>query len=665
MKLINKVILGIALCGSLIATSCTKFLDRQPLADLTPELYFNSASDLAAYLVNYYPTFLVNIDGTALFTNGSFNGGPSQSTDYWTDNLSIGTGSAVLKFFGDGSHWTVSDGRSLYNTYSKIRIVNWFLDYVTPKMEAGGPLAGDKDCEHYLGEAYFLRAIAYYVALAQYGDLPIIDKVLPDDDEVLQELSVRAPRNEVARFILSDLDKAISLLKDRSAFGGQRINKESAYLLKSRVALFEGTFEKYHKGSGRVPGDSNWPGGSFSGNIDSEINFFLDQAMSAAKEVADNVPLTANSHVLHPGDDTTVWGWNPYFEMFGQLSLSDVPEVLMWREYSTDLGIGHTVAERSVLGFDGGLTYSLVKSFLMKNGLPIYAEGSGYQGDKSVEVELTDRDERLQLFCWSDSYPNRRRNDFHFEFDILGKVLSNLETRITTGYGPRKYYCYDEKMSGEFANYDETACPIFRSAEAYLNYIEACYEKTGAIDATASKYWKALRERAGVDADFEKTIAATDLSKETADWGLYSGNTTVDKTLFNIRRERRAEFVAENMRLADMLRWRSFDHLNTENVQVMGMNFWDEYIDKYEATKATTGLSLIADGSPQSNMSAQSLGKYIFPYRKTDLNNELTNGLKWHDAYYLYPLGHEDFVFAPKLYQNVNWGTDGGTQALK
>jgi len=26
-----------------------------------------------------------------------------------------------------------------------------------------------------------------------------------------------------------------------------------------------------------------------------------------------------------------------------------------------------------------------------------------------------------------------------------------------------------------------------------LNYIEACYEKTGSIDATADGYWKAIR----------------------------------------------------------------------------------------------------------------------------------------------------------------------------
>ena len=29
--------------------------------------------------------------------------------------------------------------------------------------------------DHYLGEAYFFRALAYYNALVNYGDLPIIE----------------------------------------------------------------------------------------------------------------------------------------------------------------------------------------------------------------------------------------------------------------------------------------------------------------------------------------------------------------------------------------------------------------------------------------------------------------------------------------------------------
>lgn len=71
--------------------------------------------------------------------------------------------------------------------------------------------------------------------------------MLPDDQAILKELSQRAPRNEVARFILKDLDTAISRLKDQGFQNNQRINKQTAQLLKSRVALFEATFENITK----------------------------------------------------------------------------------------------------------------------------------------------------------------------------------------------------------------------------------------------------------------------------------------------------------------------------------------------------------------------------------------------------------------------------------
>jgi len=668
MKIINKVILGVALCSSIIvATSCDKFLDRQPLSDITPELYFNSASDMAAYLINYYPTFLINVDGQKLFHNGGWNAGVAGFSDYWTDNLAYGTGTSVYKFFGDGSHWTVSEGRSLYDTYQRVRIANWFIEYVEPKTKEGGPLS-DKDCLHYLGEGYFLRAMAYYVGLQQFGDLPKIDKVLTDNEEELKALSVRAPRNEIARFILSDLDTAISLLKDCSAVSGQRINKQAALLLKSRVALFEGTFEKYHKGSGRVPGDSNWPGGTYSGkSIDTEISFFLSEAMSSADKLASTIDLTPNSGVIYPETDGVTYGWNAYYEMFSQPSLASVPEVLLWRQYSSELGIGHTVPDRvSAQGNNQGLTYSIVKSFLMKNGLPIYAAGSGYKGDKNTLDEFNGRDDRLQLFCWGDDYTIKDGKSFH-TVDILGNIYTNDQIRIVTGYCPRKYYVYDEIQSQGVENLGQNACPIFRVAEAYLNYIEACYEKNGNIDDKASNYWQSLRQRAGVDTDFNKTIQNTDLSKETEDWGLYSGLSTVDATLFNIRRERRNEFVAENLRLPDLLRWRSFDHLNTVKTYVKGINYWDEYAAKYQEgyNEGKYGVESIADGSTSANMSQKEKSKYMLPYRLTDTNNELSDGMKWHEAYYLYPLGHEDFLYGEKLYQNINWGTNGGTPAIK
>lgn len=92
---------------------------------------------------------------------------------------------------------------------------------------------------------YFFRAYTYFSLLKAYGDFPILTEVLTDGDYAANvEANKRKPRNEVARFILSDLDQAIDLMYPKSnSFTAHRLNRECALLFKSRVALYEATWE--------------------------------------------------------------------------------------------------------------------------------------------------------------------------------------------------------------------------------------------------------------------------------------------------------------------------------------------------------------------------------------------------------------------------------------
>ena len=125
----------------------------------------------------------------------------------------------------------------------------------------------------------------------------------------------------MARFIIEDLDSAYYFMSNTPP-ASNRLTKDCAALLKSRVALFEGTWEKYHKGTARVPGGPGWPGAqkdylkNFTIDIDAEISYFLNEAKKAAQIVADNYPL-----------------YNDYPALFNSNSLSSMPEVLLWRAY--------------------------------------------------------------------------------------------------------------------------------------------------------------------------------------------------------------------------------------------------------------------------------------------------------------------------------------------
>lgn len=689
MKINIKQISLYALLGAgvLTTSSCNDFLDREPINQITEKAYFQSADQLANYLNKYYNDFLTLPYNGKMYHKREWNDGLAQS-DKNTDIMVQSVGGNTTLFATD--HWEVPGKKNLQDDYFKqIRICNYFIETVLPKFEAGEISGGEEVIKSYIGEIYFMRAIVYFNALAAYGDFPIVEQTLANENEVVIEAGKRIPRNELARFILADLDTAISMLQSRSAYQGQRLCKEAALLFKSRVALFEGTFEKYHKGSGRVPGDSNWPGAKMSYNsgktfnIDEEIKFFLQTAMTAAAQVADAAVLTTNSHQIDPAYGQ-VYGWNPYFEMYSQSSLNGVDEVLLWKQYNADQNVSHDAPYRCQIGCADGYTRTFVEMFLMKNGLPIYANGSEYKGDTSIDNAKAGRDERLQLFVWGES--NVMNADASKVTELTYFEQPNItnptdESRPITGYQPRKYFTYDAAQLASDALLGVNACPIFRSAETLLNYMEAEFELNGSLSEKSKTYWKALRQRAGVSTDIEATIAATDLSKES-DFGVYSGTAMVDKTLYNIRRERCCELFSEGQRYTDLIRWRSFDRMLTTKWIPEGINLWDEAYKNYPPynkesdggnEEVSTVPELKADGSTNANVSAKELSKYIRPYSRSKTNNELYDGFIWHEAYYLKPISNLEMQLASpdskaqnsNLYQNIYWPLEGGGHAEK
>lgn len=684
MNIINikNLLLGAAVTTAAFGlTSCNDLLDMKPISQITPGAYYQNADQLAAYLNNYYDSYLqMPYSGSMSHSWGQWNEGKAKS-DWDTDIYCWGGGNTSL--FAD-DHWEVSSGKALQGYYGGVRVYNYFINTVLKQIE-NGTLPNSEDVKNYLGEAYFFRALVYFRIMALYGDIPVITEVLPDENNVIVENSKRTPRNEVARFILSDLDKAIEMCYTRSKFNGQRVNREAAQLIKSRIALFEGTFEKYHRGSGRVPGDANWPGAKMSYNQgktfnqEAEVKFFLTEAMNAAKEVADNADLAENNHKIDPvyGDKDD---WNPYFNLFSQPSLANVNEALMWKQYNKDLGFYHLTGHSMVTGQNTGFTRSFIQTFLMKNGMPIYADNSGYHGDVTLDNVKADRDERLQLFMWGESTPTYCDPEMtgveagkplpvymeEDETDAAHITNTDASTRCITGYQQRKYYTYDAEQTRYSEQSTTNACPIMRSAEALLNYMEADYELNGRLDSKSQEYWRTLRTRAGVDTDFQKTIDATDLSKEM-DFGRYSGTQLVDKTLYNIRRERVTELFSEGLRFADLIRWRGFDNMLTTKWIPEGCNFWDNMYKHYDP-------EIKCNGENDAVVSAKSLGKYLRPYSKSmQPANELKDGYKWHEAYYLYPIGITDIRTASadrslensNLYQNLYWPVSAGGHAEK
>ena len=565
MKYINIAKVLLLSCSLAILPACDDFLDEEPQSEVSPEKYLLNESQLEAYVNKYYADY-DNWKSDSDDKGGmipSFWGSENGSTykdDNATDNQQ-GTNGRYLK-----DTWTVAQSGGKWN-FTNINALNYYLQTVVPRLENGELTGTESNLKHLVGEGYFLRALEYFFRLQRLGDFPIVKTVLPDEQEALTEASKRSPRNEVARFILSDLDQAISLMNNNVK--KTRLSKNAALLLKSRVALFEATWEKYHAGTALVPNGTGWPGAGKdynagyqfpSGSIEKEIEFFLTEAMSAASQVADAVQLTENNQIIR---DQASKGKNPYYDMFASHDPSGYSEVIMYRGYDLSLNNSHHFNHYLYSGGNTGYTHQFEQVFLMENGLPIYAAGSGYAGDDYITDTKIGRDWRWRLFMKAPKEAKAVDNIATVEYfpEAPRLYVSDAKNATSTGYIQGKGYSldYNDQLLGK----DQTAFVVYRASEAYLNYIEASYLKNGNIDATADKYWKALRARAGVDTDYQKTINATDMSKEALNgWDAYSHGALVDATLYNIRRERRCEFIGEGFRYMDLIRWRALDQLN-------------------------------------------------------------------------------------------------------
>lgn len=664
MKYINIAKVLLLSCSLAILPACDDFLDEEPQSEVSPEKYLLNESQLEAYVNKYYADY-DNWKSDSDDKGGmipSFWGSENGSTykdDNATDNQQ-GTNGRYLK-----DTWTVAQSGGKWN-FTNINALNYYLQTVVPRLENGELTGTESNLKHLVGEGYFLRALEYFFRLQRLGDFPIVKTVLPDEQEALTEASKRSPRNEVARFILSDLDQAISLMNNNVK--KTRLSKNAALLLKSRVALFEATWEKYHAGTALVPNGTGWPGAGKdynagyqfpSGSIEKEIEFFLTEAMSAASQVADAVQLTENNQIIR---DQASKGKNPYYDMFASHDPSGYSEVIMYRGYDLSLNNSHHFNHYLYSGCNTGYTHQFEQVFLMENGLPIYAAGSGYAGDDYITDTKIDRDWRWRLFMKAPKEAKAVDNIATVEYfpEAPRLYVSDAKNATSTGYIQGKGYSldYNDQLLGK----DQTAFVVYRASEAYLNYIEASYLKNGNIDATADKYWKALRARAGVDTDYQKTINATDMSKEALNgWDAYSHGALVDATLYNIRRERRCEFIGEGFRYMDLIRWRALDQLN--GYQLEGAKI-------FGPMKSIFGDNLKYDQADEknNNVSSPSLSDYLRPNQVTS-TNQYYNGLYFYEAHYLDPIAVQHFMITSPdgstvsqspIYQNPGWPITAG-----
>ncbi len=541
-----------------IITGCDDYLEKYPLTSVSIETYFKTSGDFELYVNQFYDDLgdWMNVD-LGIFEDDAGSDTEIQSTPDTKLN------GQYVKPTSDGD-WS--------DAYTNIRAINILL--------ANTSDASWEEISGYVGEAKFFRAWYYYKLLRKFGGVPWINEVLdPTDTEGLT--TPRSERNIIADSIVADLDFAIANLPDKSDAEEFRIYKEVALAFKSRVCLYEGTWEKYHGKEGDLFQVEGSDGSSF-----------LEQAADAAQEVI-------SSGVFSIAKD----GEEPYYNLFNQEDYSNNKEIMLWRQQSSDLRAKQSRSkEISEQGGRGcGLTKELIDAYLCLDGNPISLT-SLTVSDDSLPALIINRDPRLAQTLYTPGDIVKVDDDTGDTIDLFD--YPDL-ARVRTGYHFRKGGSH--KASNMQENTDETAFIYFRYAEVLLNYIEAKAELYESGEGTLSQTdfditINELRDRVGM-ADFD--FANSFLDEENPFTG------SIPWYLVEIRRERKIELAIEGFRYDDIFRWAAADELIKGNI-FRGAPFqW--YIDRgWYASEDITFVDNEGYLSPWFNTDIYTQGGYNF-----------------------------------------------------
>lgn len=578
-------------------SSCSDFLDREPITKPEAGNFLTGAIQVENYINGLYMT----LPSFSKFGLGV------RSEEKNSDNIIAEKYDARLH----GQNNQFSGASDWQTGYQNLRKVNYFFhNYKVPEAQE------NEDVLSLKGEAYFLGAYWHFDLLKKFGSIPVMDAFW-DENATIAGLQIPAKtRNEVARFILSDLVEAKNLLHSRGKYSGIRINKEAAMVLAMNVALYEGTWEKYHSSD------------DFASSTN-ESNYFLGEVINWGNEL------------FGCGIDLYKTGQNPgdaFAALFNSKDLSGMGEVLLWRKYSSDEGVFHDVngnLKAGVVDSEGaaGITQSLVDNYLNADGTFIDPTNEKF---KDFKETFEGRDPRLIQTVMNEGakfasattatpmhleeYTDEKKNTIS-----PPKLAGDGNTRSLTGYHIR-LGIDTTFVSGN----GETALPIIRYAEGLLAYAEAAAELEMWSDDIANKTLKALRERAGV-----KYLAPAKDANFT-DFGY-----TLTPVLQEIRRERRSELALQGFRLDDLMRWKA-DKL------IVGKRGKGAYVGDESI--------LFKSYSPDNQKRIRERltlddNKWADPMAGT-----LPSGYQFHaDRDYLLPIPPSELELNKKLKQNPKW----------
>lgn len=505
------------MAATLLMISCNKdVLDRPPVTSYLDDKFWRNEDDIRLYGNGFYVNYF-NGYNTSFTLDYAPLRGYNFSDDVTGKNVQANFESSV-----PASRSSTSEAADWLGTYAGptwdfawVRKANIFLDRLDNVTKPN--LSADA-YKHWSAVAKFFRGYEYSRLVSVFGDVPYYDKVIPETD-LASLYKDRDNRGVVMDKVYDDFKYVMANMREND--GAQFLNRYIAAAFISRFMLFEGTFQYYHG---------------------------LDAAR--AKKYLE-FAVEAGDYVINSGK----WNFSRDFKsLFSSESLAGHPEVLLYRAYDAALTVTHSIGSYSngteTVGVDANLV--LIKSFLTSDGK--VWQNSALPG--------------ANTFTIADLVKTR---DPRFEASFIDKALTT-STTLLYGYkfASREAITFIGKTYPPAwgSNTNTSDAPVMRLAEVVLNWIEAkavlaqYFSGPAVSQSDLDKSINAIRNRpldaAAIAKGVQKTAPLT-LGNLPGD---PLRDADVPELIWEIRRERRMEFVFEHTRLLDLKRWKKLQYMN-------------------------------------------------------------------------------------------------------
>ncbi len=549
----RKIILPVlVLVVTLSLSSCKKYLERSPLANITDEEPFKNFRNFQGFTEELY-NCIPMLSGNEY--HSSFNLGEDElwevgetrliaysidQGDYW------GWNTAYYNFFRTGGTSSNNDrfqkgklwGLSWYGIRkANIGIAN--LDKLTE--------ATQEEKDLIAGQLYFFRAYLHFTLMEYWGGLPYVDQVLPSDQPIrLPRLNYHATADKAT----ADFQKAVELLPvdwDQTTVGKQtlganniRINKIMALGYLGKNLLWAGSPLMNRESTGNSA-------------YNAEYCKKAAEAFGQALQICE----TTGRYELAPFSQYTELFYT--FNKNGQLP--GLKEAIFYEGLAEAAGRwrwNQVNDYRPPTLLPSGIkvypTANYVHYYGMANGLPIPdASQPDPQSGYDPEYPWRNRDPRFYHDIVFDGErcvvnPANVGNDQYRQYASLYtngflRTAGN-QKRVVTGYMQSKFV---SKLLNDWDGYRENnvaVITLMRLADVYLLYAEAVangygtpQSKSTNFGLTAEQAVNKIRTRAGVGNVAAKFLAST------------------PEFMNELRRERAVELSFEGHRFVDLRRW--------------------------------------------------------------------------------------------------------------